>query len=136
MKYAVLLLALMFVGEVAPSMAQKPSSNQPRPVAQTLSFNFNGKTIEIGSEGGLMYWHDAMKFCQNKKNGWRLPTLVELKAMYEDVHTQGKGNFKNEWYWSCTEDEVGVGWFYNFSYGFANNFNTNLKCARCVRYKP
>ena len=162
MKYAFLLLALMLAGGVAPSMAQRsgsnqprpragavtrPSSNQPRPVAQALSFNFNGNTIEIGDEGELMIWHDAMKFCQNKKNGWRLPTLEELKAMYEDVHRQGKGNFKNEWYLSCTEDEVGVGWFYNFKYGFANNFNTDSHFdrsvskgsplgARCVRYKP
>jgi hypothetical protein len=33
---------------------------------------------------------------------WRLPTIEELKAIYEQLHLKGRGNFQNDLYWSCS----------------------------------
>lgn len=57
-----------------------------------------------------MTWYDAMIGCQNLGNGWRLPCIEELNAMYSQLHKNGKGNFKtatfNSWYWSSEEFDV------------------------------
>jgi len=116
MKYAFLLLALMFAGIATPSMAQK------------LTFKFEGQTIEVAKKDfpNEMNWWDAMAACQNllpfQGNGWRLPSIEELKAMYEQLHTKGKGNFQNKWYWSSLEINSENAWYFNFESGEASNY--------------
>ena len=102
MKYAVLLLALMFAGVATPSMAQKAKPKTQAP--QKLTFEFEGETIEVANKDftNVMNWWDAIKACKKLGNGWRLPSIDELGAMYEQLHKQDKGNFKNEWYWSSS----------------------------------
>jgi len=79
----------------------------------------NGRKLEIAERDMLnrMNWDDAMRACQNLGNGWRLPNKEELKAMYEQLHKQGKGNFKYEWYWSSSQFKAGFAWNVTFSYG-------------------
>jgi serine/threonine-protein kinase len=36
-----------------------------------------------GDNGSNINWNDAKRYCESKKNGWRLPNLDELKAIYE-----------------------------------------------------
>jgi len=128
MKYAVLLLALMFVWVATPSMAQK------------LTFEFEGETIEVAKKDfpKPMNWDDAKKACENLGNGWRLPSIEELKAMYEQLHKQGKGNFQNTWYWSSSQDNSGDAFFVNFYFGYDcslyNRFDDYH--ARAVRTLP
>jgi hypothetical protein len=92
MKYAVLLLALMFAG------CDEGSSTVG------YEIKIDGSTIQVAKEDfpNEMSWVDAMAACQNLGNGWRLPSIDELGAMYEQLHKQDKGNFKNEWYWSSS----------------------------------
>ena len=68
-----------------------------------------------------MNWDDAMAACQGLGNGWRLPSKDELLAIYEQLHKQGKGNFKNAWYWSSSQYNSGIAWGVIFPNGFVVN---------------
>jgi uncharacterized protein (TIGR02145 family) len=50
-----------------------------------------------------MTWFDAQSACEELGEGWRLPTIDELQAIYEQLHEEGKGDFKDEIYWSSME---------------------------------
>ena len=69
-------------------------------------------------------WFSANKKCAKLGNGWRLPTISELELMYKMFHKKGKGNFKNDIYWSNTGpvnviDNDRRGMHYNFATGSA-----------------
>jgi len=124
MKYAVLLLALMFVGVATPSMAQM------------LTFKFERKTIEVAKEDSpeQLNWDDAMSACQNLGNGWRLPNIDELMAIYEQLHTKGKGNFRtNVWYWSSSARNANNAWNVYFGDGKASSYSPHKYTERYVR---
>ena len=81
-----------------------------------------------------MNWDDAMKACEGLGNGWRLPSKEELNAMYEQLHKQGKGNFKNEWYWSSSQNDSGGAWVVYFDPGNVGNYGKGLNYqVRAVR---
>ena len=72
------------------------------------------------AENGLdtrMNWENANYACSKLGNGWRLPTQDELKAMYEQLHQNGKGSFQTAFYWSSIE----IG--YNNKYARFVSFN-------------
>ena len=57
----------------------------------------------------------AFKACRAMGDGWRLPTIEELKKIYE---LKGKiGGFYGDFYWSSMNGDIlGLGqgvWFYN-----------------------
>jgi len=97
MKYAALFIALLFVGcgEALPTLDG----------GETITIS--GKTIQVAKEDfpESMNWYEAMEACEGLGNGWRLPTKEELLNMYVRLHTQGMGNFKNDWYWSGSLDD-------------------------------
>jgi hypothetical protein len=46
-------------------------------------------------------YYEAIEYCKEMGEGWRLPTEFELVAMYEQLHKSGSGNFvENGYYWS------------------------------------
>jgi uncharacterized protein (TIGR02145 family) len=53
-----------------------------------------------------MTWLDAQSACEELGNGWRLPSIDELQAIYDQLHEEGQGNFKDKIYWSSTEDDA------------------------------
>jgi len=57
-----------------------------------------------------MDWEAATKACEDLGSGWRLPTKDELEMMDNQLHQENKGNFKDEGYWSSTENEVDGAW--------------------------
>jgi hypothetical protein len=74
-----------------------------------------GETIKVAlmdvfddmyENGGEMSWELANIACASLGPGWRLPTFGELSLMYEILHEKGKGNFKNAFYWSSTQDGI------------------------------
>ena len=91
-----------------------------------------------------MNWKDAMSACAGLGNGWRLPTREELMAMYEQLYKQGKGNFKDTWYWSRSKGFSDFAWGVNFSNGFVSSDYLSLNGfgksdyyqVRAVRAKP
>ena len=84
-----------------------------------------------------MNWNDAISACQNLGNDWRLPSLEELTAMHEQLHKQGKGNFKDESYWSNSEYDADDAWsFYFFdgqAYYDSGLYNGKTLLSRQVR---
>ena len=69
-------------------------------------FSQSVKVEEIGLEVmkedlGEMNWKNAKKVCADLGDGWRLPTLDELKKMYE--YKDEIGGFLYEGYWCSTE---------------------------------
>jgi len=88
-----------------------------------LTITVNGRKLEVADQDlpNPMKWDDAVRACQNLGNGWRLPDKDELKAMYEQLHKQGKGNFKNAWYWSSSQGNSGGAWNVGFNGGVVVN---------------
>ena len=81
-----------------------------------------------------MRWVSAFDVCLSLENGWRLPTLEELKIMYTDLHVLGNGNFLNKMYWSSTRNGLNNVWGVFFKCGNAYCGSENYFCrVRPVR---
>ena len=65
----------------------------------------------------------AALICANYTGGdfgdWYLPSLGELKLMYDNLHTQGLGGFTNTGYWSSSEIDAYYAGFVSFLYGYS-----------------
>ena len=128
MKYAVLLVALMFVG----------CKNGYEKGGETIVAN--GKVIEVAKEDFPedMEWKDAMSACQKLGSGWRLPSKEELEEMYTQLHKKGKGNFStDDLYWSNSEDnrrKLYFMWAFDFEIGRSLGLEPSFsRCVRAVR---
>jgi len=138
MKYAVLFIALLFAGcgEATPTLDG----------GETITIS--GKTIQVAKEDFPedMNWDDAMNACQNLGNGWRLPSIEELKVMCEQLHMKGEGNFKDKSYWSSSESFIEgdphLAWIIEFRKGKEGRardlykFNSSGTRVRAVRALP
>ena len=56
---------------------------------------------------------------------WFLPSAYELYLMYENLHKNGLGTFKNEFYWSSSECSGSSAWDQNFSNGYQDDDGRN-----------
>ncbi len=65
-----------------------------------------------------MSWSDATAACKELGNGWRLPTISELKFLFKKKDEIG-GLFKTG-YWSSTEIGDDYAWSFTFYGGAAN----------------
>ncbi|MBM3411330.1 MAG: DUF1566 domain-containing protein [Bacteroidetes bacterium] len=131
MKYAVLFIALLFAG------CDEGSSTD----GGYETFTIAGETMQVAKEDfpKSMSWDDAQSACEGLGNGWRLPSEDELKAMYEQLHKQGKGNFKDDWYWSSSQSLSRSAWLVGFldgSVGYDVNGKGFNYRVRAVRAKP
>jgi len=142
MKYAFLLLALMFAGIATPSMAQKVDTTGQVP--QKLTFEFDGKTIEVAEKDfpKPMNWYAAKKACKNLGKGWRLPSFDELEAMDLQLYVHEKGNFSTDLlYWSSSEFDADNARNYFFMAGVSSSnyrhwYKSNRWLVRAVRTLP
>jgi hypothetical protein len=58
-------------------------------------------------------WTEAKKNCASLGDGWRLPTIEELREIF--LHKNEIDGFKGQYYWSCTEHEdIDLAWCYDF----------------------
>ena len=90
-------------------------------VTKTVKFEVAKEDIK-----GIYTFYEANEI--NFKDGWRLPTIDELKTIYEaKVITEGT-------YWSSTEYISNNAWYYSFSNGYSYNLNKNTTYrVRAVR---
>jgi hypothetical protein len=101
----------------------------------TIEHPLTGEKLQIANKdfSSQMNWYDAIDACEKLGSGWRLPTLEELKAMYEELHKKGQGNLKYA-YWSSTEGSNSLAWAFPFDDGNAFRFNKNYtNYVRAVR---
>ena len=66
-------------------------------------WNETGKIANMDDEGP-MTWNKAMNIHEQLGEGWRLPTLDELRLMYKNIGqgAKNRGEFADELYWSAT----------------------------------
>lgn len=77
-------------------------------------------------------WHDAINWCANLGEGWRLPTKDELDVLY------GKrdeiGGFAYSYYWSSSEYGSSIAWLQSFLDGNRNyDYKYYYRRVRAVR---
>jgi hypothetical protein len=146
MKYAVLFISLLFAGcDEGSSTEEGPLTSRSVEEEGTFKIRY-GRTgdperdsIEIAYKDfpSLMDWYAAGAACRKLGYGWRLPNYDELKAMYNQLHTKGQGNFKSDgYYWSNDEGSDGFHLSVAFKDGYVyNHFNENCYRVRAVRSK-
>jgi len=72
-----------------------------------------------------MTWPQAVQACKDLGNGWRLPNIDELEAIYHQLHKKKIGDFKNKWYWSSTphsDQSIPNAWVFKFDQGISNGY--------------
>ena len=98
-----------------------------------------GKPIQIGNIEVAQYdfpnnnnWDNAKKACKALGEGWRLPTIDELKLLY--LNKNKILSFAGSAYWSSTEDDNSYALIQNFNNGNQNFGNKDERFyARAVK---
>jgi len=123
MKYAVLLLAMVFAGCGDGSLSEEvkiETVKGPSTDGGYETFMINGKTIQIAKQDfpADLNWDDAMNACKDLGDGWRLPSIRELEAMHRKIHLNKRGNFKDDrLYWSSSLKGANDAWSLGFGSG-------------------
>jgi hypothetical protein len=89
--------------------------------------------IEWGPEApSTLPWQEAIDWCKTMGDGWRLPTIGELRIAYE----QNVGGFASSLYWSSSEYNSLVAWYQTFSNGVQDYafkyYNLRVRACRDV----
>ena len=92
----------------------------------------HGVAVKSEDEPDSMTWDAAVIAVQKYGEGWRLPTIDELRLMYEQ--RKRIGGFDNEDYWSAKEQDVNSAWIQGFRLGDQDRYNKQSKLkVRAVR---
>jgi hypothetical protein len=86
--------------------------------------------IEWGPEApSTLPWQEAIDWCKTMGDGWRLPTIGELRIAYE----QNVEGFASSSYWSSSEYDSNHAWYQYFYNGYQNytNKTTNPRVRAC-----
>lgn len=71
----------------------------------TLTSEYSIEVDEV-ERGAISNYESAVSYCKAKKDGWRVPTIIELRAMYDNrvvLQNSGVAEFKTTgWYWSSS----------------------------------
>jgi hypothetical protein len=94
-----------------------------------------GAEVQVGNQdfSDRMNWEDAKRACNELGDGWRLPTKEELKAMHDQLHKKGHGNFESDGYWSNTEVDIYLAWYFDFTSGAADYYDKDHLTTYYVR---
>ena len=86
----------------------------------------HGKIVNLNDFSRLP-WSEAKSACRNLGNGWRLPSMAELRLIYElknklnSVLIAVGNEFVNAGYWSADEYNSGCAWYVFMRYGGTYN---------------
>ena len=96
-------------------------------------------TLDIVAQTGNVAATCAAKYCDaltsGGKSDWYLPSVSEIKMIYEVVHLNlGVGGFASDYYWSSSEIASTDAWLQDFFYGYQfNNTKDFLTYVRPMR---
>jgi len=127
--------------EAAPAKEPAYKIGDTGPGGGIVFFNEGGQYKECsGEELGLYNWHDALRAAQSFRGGdftdWRLPSQDELNLIYQNLHTEGVGEFFGGWYWSASQndDNTDNAWKQNFNNSNQSDLGKlNASRVRAVR---
>ena len=134
MKFAILLVGLMgLMGLSETALAQKPWSK----TSKGYTVLVKGNTLRVADEDfpKSMSWDNALAAVAALGDGkWRLPTMEELRAIYQQLYVQDEGSFKTAAYYTGVEVTAANAWAMNFEMGNVYNcFKGNTLNVRVVR---
>jgi hypothetical protein len=134
MKFAILLVGLMgLLGLSETALAQKPWSK----TSKGYTVLVKGNTLRVADEDfpKSMSWDNALAAVAALGDGkWRLPTMEELRAIYQQLYVQDEGSFKTAAYYTGVEVTAATAWAMNFEMGNVYNcFKGNTLNVRVVR---
>ena len=134
MKFAILLVGLMgLIGLSETALAQKPWSK----TSKGYTVLVKGNTLRVADEDfpKSMSWDNALAAVAALGDGkWRLPTMEELRAIYQQLYVQDEGSFKTAAYYTGVEVTAANAWAMNFEMGNVYNcFKGNTLNVRVVR---
>jgi hypothetical protein len=81
----------------------------------------------------------AARYCAGLESGgytdWFLPSRLELYTLYENLHSQGLGNFSNTLYWCSSQYNTSSAYQVHFGYdgnygGYSKSDSTNIRAVR------
>ena len=116
----------------------KVSDPAGQPQVLTIVHPNTKQPILVGllDEEEAMNWPSAIRLQEAALNGWRLPTIDELEAMYEQLHKNGHGSFRNDNYWSSSASSPQHSWYVSFSNGSTSDALNKLGAlVRLVKAK-
>ena len=145
---AILLVCSLHIKAAAELIVNPQDKNRPNfglnPYLETEKIHPDAKVVSLDSSGqhGLevkttdepdsMTWDAAVIAVQKHGSGWRLPTIAELKVMYEQRKLIG--GFSDEDYLSSTERDVNSAWIQGFRVGDQDRYIKHSKLkVRTVR---
>jgi hypothetical protein len=134
MNFAILLVGLMgLLGLSETALAQKPWSK----TSKGYTVLVKGNTLRVADEDfpKSMSWDNALAAVAALGDGkWRLPTMEELRAIYQQLYVQDEGSFKTAAYYTGVEVTAANAWAMNFEMGNVYNcFKGNTLNVRVVR---
>lgn len=90
-----------------------------------------------------MSWIDARKSCQNNNENWRLPTVEELRLMYDFCQSNKNLILQKEDYWSgdlllkYVSDEmiktIGLAFTFDMEFGISTPWGASVSEIKLVR---
>jgi uncharacterized protein (TIGR02145 family) len=97
-----------------------------------------GAVIQVASNNysDEMTWNEAKKACDEFGDGWRLPSIEEIRTIHNDLYKKGNGNFEAidfKSYWVGTEYNNEQALSYNFNYSSMHPFAKNKDVSQVVR---
>jgi hypothetical protein len=95
-----------------------------------------GEVVEIAKKdlSKPLDWYKATKKADILGDGWRLPTKIELKIIYEQLSEIHNHNFSNVIYWSSTNDEEDDDYAYGFRFDDGETYWNSKSALEYVRF--
>lgn len=137
--------------QAAPGQKEPEQPSQVVPEVAPEKAPSKWKTGEIGPDGGLVFecgpltleisqaLYETSSFEQAKKQieemGFRLPTIDELKALYEQLVLTEISDLEWTYYWSCDESADGNVLILNFDTGFEGKFYKDMDFVSAIGVK-
>jgi hypothetical protein len=82
-------------------------------------------------------WYEANKICEQKGEGWYLPSKGEMLNIYRhraDIIKEGGQAFNNKFYWTSTIDSRYDSFYVDFQKGMADYDSNNAEYScRCIK---